>query len=176
MSNYQASRKSSPKTPALTCTTGRVDLQRKYNKLSNICVMLYNSVHMCSGRADATLPPTDRVPIVDLDVAAAESRPEPGKSSDASPRVRWGAYHCGINLATLVCPRHKLAFEVEHRWREVNSIRNPPTDPPALQFSDGRVPSTILQTTAIDVLVADHSSDRNMNGKHLEGSSRHRSI
>ena len=45
----------------------------------------------------------------------------------------------------------------------MNSIRNPPTDPPALQFSDGRVPSTILQTTAIDVLVADHSSDRNMN-------------
>jgi hypothetical protein len=91
-----------------------------------------------------------------------ENRPEPYKSSDVSPKLRWGSYHCGINLIPLVCPNHQLILEVEHQWKELDKIRRPSTDSSIKKFTTGRVPPTVLQMYPIDILIADHSSDRNM--------------
>ena len=115
-----------------------------------------------AGRVTVAATSTSGCPIIDPDVSAAENRPEPYKTSDASSEIRWGAYNCGLNLATTVCPTGQLAFEVEHRWKDIDRIRYHNTDQAPSHFTPGRVPKLILQSCPIDVLVADHSSDRDM--------------
>ena len=115
-----------------------------------------------TGRVTVDTTSTIGCPILDPDVSAAESRPDLYKTSDASVEIRWGAYNCGLNLVSMVCPAGQLAFKVEHRWKDIDRIRCPNTDQAPSRFVTGRVPRSILQSCPIDVLVADHNSDRDM--------------